>query len=317
MTNFIDVDENLWSKKILDILLTDRTTKKNIIWATNDYEYLGMKYEAHFPITSELITGKNSNVIMPRILKSKNNQLGRTKNKAEVFTPTWICNEQCNLVDNNWFSKEQVFNIVDISKKTWKSVENKIDFPVNDKNKTWKRYVDENRLEIACGEAPYLVSRYDTVLGNAIPIAERIGFLDRKLRVVCENAIDEDEWLKWSVRAFESVYGFEFQGDNLLLARENLLLTYIDYMEHHLKRIPTEKELEKIATIISWNLWQMDGLTQTIPYENSKSISEQLILFKFLEEPKEKKSIFCIIKDWRKKTNHRFIDLIEGDKYGK
>ena len=49
------------------------------------------------------------------------------------------------------------------------------------------------------------------------------------MRVVSENAKNEDEWLKWTVRAFQSVYGYEFQGDNLLLlARENLLHTFID-----------------------------------------------------------------------------------------
>jgi hypothetical protein len=39
-------------------------------------------------------------------------------------------------------------------------------------------------MEISCGEAPYLVSRYDTVSGNIISVDDRIGLLDRKLRVV-------------------------------------------------------------------------------------------------------------------------------------
>lgn len=34
------LDENL---EILDILLCDRTTKKNIVWATNNYEKRGYK----------------------------------------------------------------------------------------------------------------------------------------------------------------------------------------------------------------------------------------------------------------------------------
>ena len=38
---------------------------------------------------------------------------------------------------------------------------------------------------------------------------------------------------------------FEFQGDNLLLARENLLYTFIDYMRYALKRTPTLNELKK------------------------------------------------------------------------
>ena len=42
----------------------------------------------------------------------------------------------------------------------------------------------DNRMEITCGEAPYLVSRYDTTTGEPIPIGRRIGLLDRKLCVI-------------------------------------------------------------------------------------------------------------------------------------
>ena len=49
--------------------------------------------------------------------------------------------------------------------------------------------------------------------------------LDRKLRVVNENVDNEKEWLKWTKKAFESVYGFEYQGDNLFFARVNLVIT--------------------------------------------------------------------------------------------
>ena len=30
-------------------------------------------------------------------------------------------------------------------------------------------------------------------------------------------------------RALKSIHGFEWQGDNLILARENVLYTFIDY----------------------------------------------------------------------------------------
>ena len=58
------------------------------------------------------------------------------------------------------------------------------------------------RLEIACGEAPYLVSRYDMSTGELIvPPYRRIGILDRKLRIVDENTDTKEEWLKWAFRA--------------------------------------------------------------------------------------------------------------------
>lgn len=97
--------------------------------------------------------------------------------------------------------------------------------------KTWRDYVDAKRLEITCGEAPYLVSRYDTTTGDLIPVYERIGLFDRKMRIVNENCSTDEEWLKWSRRAVQSVFGYEFQGDSVLIARENLLYDYIDYIQ--------------------------------------------------------------------------------------
>ena len=67
----IDVDEEKWSKKVLETLLMDRTTNRNIVWGTNDYEILGKEYSSHLPILIHLITGDNNDVIQPRILKSK------------------------------------------------------------------------------------------------------------------------------------------------------------------------------------------------------------------------------------------------------
>lgn len=302
----VDVDENKWDREVLEILITDRTMNRNIIWATSDYEFLGREYNSHFPILIELIINENRSVIKPRVLKTKENQGNRTKDKAEVFTPSWICNAQNNLIDNAWFGRNNVFNREKI--KSWETTTDKIEFPDN-KNKTWKKYVDERRLEITCGEAPYLVSRYDTVTGEFINIFNRIGLLDRKMRIVYENTETEEDWLKWSERAFQSIYGFEFQGDSLLLARENLLASYCDYMDEKLKRVPTKKELVKIAKIISWNLWQMDGLTYTIPYKKAKDAIEQL---NFFNNEKEQEDIFCMIKDWRSKKIVKFKDLISG-----
>src|SRR5699024_3564516 len=113
------------------------------------------------------------------------------------------------LVDEKWFGRKNVFNIE--KDKSWITNIEKIEFPTT-KNKTWQNYIDARRMEIACGEAPYLVSRYDTVTGEIINLNSRIGLLDRKIRIVTENTNDEKEWLKWTERAFQSIYGFELQG---------------------------------------------------------------------------------------------------------
>lgn len=306
MNCIIDISEEKWDKEIMEILLIDRTSMKNIIWATADYEYLGNLYYRKYPIEYEQITGINVNVIQPRVLKSKQNKLIRTKSKAEVFTPSWICNIQNNLIDNAWFMRSNVFNLE--KNKSWESTKGKIEFPI-EKKKTWKNYVDDRRIEITCGEAPYIASRYDTVTGKYIEITQRIGILDRKLRIVNENTNSESEWLKWSERAFQSTYGFEYQGDSLLIARENLLATYCDNMKYKLKRSPTNKELIKIAKIISWNLWQMDGLTYTVPFKKSMYPYQQISFFDIEENNTED---YCIIKDWRSKKIIKFKDLLNG-----
>jgi hypothetical protein len=286
----VDIKEDSWSKKVLANLLIDRTTGANIIWATDDYEALGIDYYEKNEIMPELITGDYSEVIQPRSLKSKQDQTIRTKDMAEVYTPSWVCNEQNNLIDEAWFERKNVFNKSD--DKSWIVTKEKIVFP---KGKNWKDYVDEKRLEITCGEAPYLVSRYDTVTGEPIEVEKRIGLLDRKLRIVNENTTSEEEWLKWVKRAYQSIYGFEFQGDSLLLARENLLISFCDYLHDRFNRDATEKELLEISKIISWNIWQMDGLTFTIPFETEQKLDRQISLFDDIEETKR---VDCLIKDW-------------------
>ena len=245
LSELVDVKENNLINidyEILSILLKDRTTKKNIIWATDMYERLGNSYSFKSQITIEQITGRNGQVIRPRIKKSKKEQEQRIKRKAEVFTPSWVCNIQNNLADNSWFQKENVFNKSNGIK--WITNKNKILFP---DGKSWIDYVKSLRLEISCGEAPYLVSRYDTVTGNAIPVMNRIGLLDRKIRIVSENTILKEDWIKYVKEAYKSVYGYEWQGDSLLIARENLLYTYIDYYVDKFNEKPQVDDLKELV----------------------------------------------------------------------
>ena len=288
-------------KTTLNILLKDKTTKKNIIWATKSYESFGIQYSDDKQITVEAITGFNSIMIQPRIMKAMEQQQERTKNHAEVFTPSWICNHMNNYCDEEWFGRRNVFNIE--KEKSWESTTEKIMFP---EKKTWKQYVDSRRLEITCGEAPFIVSRYDAATGELIKIENRIGILDRKLRIINENIDCETEWRDWVIRAYQSVYGYEFQGDNLLIGRINLLMTFVDYLKYKWNREPVVSELKKIANIIAWNLWQMDGLTGTVPLGVLEEDIYQYSLFDFMdgiedrkEEKTEKISPKCRIYDWR------------------
>ena len=319
-TDTKDVIENntaSFNEQVLAVLLIDRSTKKNIVWATDDYIDFGVGYSPESEITIDKISGIHSFIITPRILKEKQKQSNRTRNKAEVFTPSWICNEQNNLVDEQWFGRADVFNIA--GDKGWKTVKTKIAFP-SKPGKTWQDYIRAKRMEITCGEAPYLVSRYDTVTGKPIKVYKRIGLLDRKLRVINENVDDASDWFLWVKKAYQSIYGYEYQGDNLLLARKNLLLTFIDNMIYKFDRQPTTNELKSIAYIISWNIWQMDGLTYTAPYSEMEVQEEfeQLTLFGFEEEQEQeeitetnKNAIPCIIRDWTNKCNLEYRSMLK------
>lgn len=296
------------SMSLLKILLADKTTKKNIRWATDNYISLGEDYGAGMEIKPECITGNYTNVIQPRVAKSQAEQMKRTRDKAEVFTPCWICNEQNNLVDEAWFNREKVFNTS--NGNSWTVTEGIISFP---NNKTWQEYVDARRMEISCGEAPYLVSRYNTVTGEPIQIKDRIGILDRKLRIVSENTSTEEEWLKWVERAYQSTYGYDYQGDNVLLARENLLFTFEDYMVSKFGKQPTLVQLKKIANIVAWNIWQMDGITFTTPYSETKPLHRQFTIFDYFDGDveEEKVPMFSLIRDWRAEETLEYRSLMK------
>lgn len=282
------------SPEVLATLLRDHTTGRNIFWATHDYEALGKGYDYHSEILPELITGENGMVVRPRVFKSKENQTGRSKDMAEVFTPAWICNAQNNLVQD-----------------------------ALPKDLTWQDYVRLTCLEITCGEAPYLVSRYDATTGEAIPLDKRIGLLDRKLRVVSENTETTDEWFEWAQTAYKNTYGYEWQGDNLLLAREALLWTFIEYYQVKFETAPSVECINAIADIISWNLWQMDGLRGVVPGSCRDGIVvKELTLFGEEEHVETcvgcqqdnirlHNGIYCLIRDWASDEKIRYIDLIQ------
>lgn len=292
---------------LLDRLLADKTTQARILWATDAYEELGPEYRRNRPITAALITGERSGVIRTRARKALEQQTARTRRHAEVFTPLAVCARMVRLADAAWFGRRHDgFD------------EERIPFT---KKKNWRRYVDARRLEITCGEAPYLVSRYDAATGEAIPIRRRIGLLDRKLRAVNENADDETEWLAWALRAFQATYGYEFQGDNLLIARVNLLMTFEEYLYARWHRRPTAEEYRTIARVIAWNLWQMDGLTGRIPYCREDDWQETSLFAPFDAPPAEQTELDwqprCRIYDWRRQGSLDFQDVNTGGRHMK
>ncbi len=253
----------LHSMGLLKQLLVDKTTRTNIIWATDAYQEQGAEYQRDKEIKESLITGQNSDVI-----------------KTKAF----------------FNSDEQSTECISFSSK----------------NK-WQHYVDARRLEITCGEAPYLVNRYDVSTGESILLENREGILDRKLQAVNENVYDEKEWMRWVIRAFQSTYGYEFQGDNVLIARVNLLMTFEEYLYARWKRKPSATEYREIVKIIAWNIWQMDGLSGTIPYCRAEEEFHQFSLFEWIEneeyQEKVNKQPHCRIYDWRRGNSLEYTNV--------
>ena len=230
---------------VLDTLLKDKSTGKNIIWATDPPEELQtVMYEPvtdRSQITTQQLGLTHYEVVLPRMMKQTDTQQQRTRKKGEVFSPAWVCNKMNNALDADWFrglgAGETAGQFTVELPQGWQTVETPVQFPAcKGKTPAWVQYVQSRRLEVTCGEAPFLVSRYDAATGEMIPVARRIGILDRKLRVVSENAATEDEWRKYATHAVQSTYGYEYQGDNLLLARVNLLLTYAEHLQARWQR---------------------------------------------------------------------------------
>ena len=297
---------------VLDKLLQNKSTKKNIIWATDTYASFGNGFQDTDQIDRTLLL-QHADVIRPRIRKSMEDQAQRTRKKAEVFTPAWVCNEMNNVCDEDWFHRKNVFNTPQ-EDHSWIPTEGKIELP---KRKRWQCYVDSRRLEITCGEAPYLCSRYDASTGERIePLNRRIGIVDRKLRIVNENTQTREEW---AVRALDASYGYEYQGDNVLIARVNLYLTFIDYYKERWGEIPPGKLLRKIANRIAWNIWQMDGLKDIVPtgkpYEEFHQMTFGELFSSDWEEAERKMeeavAIPAVTYNWRSKLSVLFRKVKE------
>ena len=304
-TSEIDISENSLRKNadLLGIILHDRTTGKNILWGTDSYKFHGKEFEPKKPIRPELVTGVYKKLIQPRAAKKIEEQRQRTRDKGEVFTPLRIVNEINAAIDHSTGENLLI-------------------------DHTWQDYVSELRLEITCGEAPFIASRYNPSAhtGHIIKLENRVGFLDHKLRVVSHHCAKPKEWLQWAKVAFQSTYGYEWQGDNILIARENLLYTLIDYYMAKFGRRPAISVQHDFAEIISWNIFQMDGLKYVVPMScrhETRIILGELTLFgqepDMVEEnecegckynrPSKHNGRYVRIMDWSTKKPRRFIDL--------
>lgn len=176
------------------------------------------------------ITLNDVETIRPRVYKRLEEQKARTKRRAEVFTPVKVVKQMNDFLCDE--AKDELLY--------------------------------STTCEITCGEAPFITSRYDTTTGEEIPVENRVGLLDRKLRLARRDEIE---------RVVKTVYGFEFQGDNLLIARVNVWRTIAEYTE-------------PLVDVICWNFWQMDAFTGKTG------------------------GVECVIMDWKEMKPVKFNDML-------
>ncbi|MBO7717479.1 MAG: Eco57I restriction-modification methylase domain-containing protein [Aeriscardovia sp.] len=246
-------DSALYSE-LLKILLSDRSRKRNIIWATDAYG----EHAWSSPICQSAVSA-----IRPRAFKGDVEKQARVKTHAEVFTPFEI--------------------VARMTEVLWEEAEGR----------------DKTYLEITCGEAPFITSRYDAATGNPVPLEERVGILDRKLQEAGKTAEDDEDWVEKAEAALKSVYGYEFQGDSLFIARVNVLDAFLENFEARFHRLCDRDLLLKEANIISWNFWQMDGRTQSSPVKGRTSAVNDL----FNDNPP------CRIRFWNQSRSTLFSHI--------
>jgi hypothetical protein len=116
----------------------------------------------------------------------------------------------------------------------------------------------------------------------------------------------------------------------LLLAREALFITFVEHYTHRFGKEPTLSCMGNIANIISWNIWQMDGLKGVVPKSCFDAFEEKPDLFGDIKKETVKckgcasqyfshhNGIYATIMDWGaidEKTGEKgkvikYIDLL-------
>ena len=84
-----------------------------------------------------------------------------------------------------------------------------------------------------------------------------------------------------------------------MIARVNLLMTFEEALRERWSREPRRAEYEKITNIIAWNIWQMDGVTYTVPKGEDAP------------EKGNPEPVYCRIRDWRSKVTLEYRSLAQ------
>lgn len=163
-----------YPERVREMLLKDFSSQSNIVFGTDSYERYGKGYGIFDHIDLSKIVNDGKFAIRRKIDKDDDDSYDRAKKHSETFTPSWVCELMNDVIDDEYFGIDSVFSDL-------KQIEGISEDKIKD-------YVNQSRLEVACGEAPFLCSPYDSSNGNEIPIDGRIGMLDRKMHLIYANS---------------------------------------------------------------------------------------------------------------------------------
>ena len=298
---------------LVGTLLADRTMGRPLRWATDSLAALGPGFGRWDAMTPAAVReAVRQGALCPRAAKAAEARQARVRAHGEVFTPAHICKRMTDLADTPWLRADPVPTTEDAF------APNLPPTPIAFRpGKRWQDYVRLRRLEITCGEAPFLAARYDAATGAPIPWTARYGLLDRKLRAL-PRCLNRTLWQRWAERAFAAIYGYEYQGDNLFLARVNLLLAFEEAHRVRWGGAPAPEATETIANILAYNLWQIDGLTGLPPAETPANPQGDLFAPQPHEPPPKPCTLRLPVKQGKTETFQEILldtlKTVKGDK---
>jgi hypothetical protein len=181
--------------------------------------------------------------------KPKAEQRARTKRRAEVFTPTSV------VAFMNDHAEAAKCNV-----------------PVEELDTvSWRDRIQLRALDSCCGEGAFTTTLYDPITGEDIPEPERVGILDRKLRLVVEHA-PMSLAPRYLLTALRTSYACDIMGDNVILARMNVYLAWLEAYRRAMGTPPSIAEMNEACEVICGTVMQVDALTGMLPASDLRAV---------------------------------------------
>lgn len=188
----------------------------------------------------------------------------RPKTRNEIYTPSWVVKKMTTYLNDR----------------------------LKEDADSWMDYLSMTGGELCCGHAPFLVMRYDAVTLEPIEFKDRYGIIDLKIKTLFEQDLDDEAWVMWLEEIFKSSYGWDIYSDAIVYARCNVFMTFMEAYRLKFGEDPGPLLQRRFLNIISWNIFQMDGLQLTHP-DTGQEVkimdwqNERVIRFKTLKKEKK------------------------------